>query len=42
MGVKLDLPYQGKDIDWGCSRTGCWEEWLDRAHSTHGSWKVCM
>jgi hypothetical protein len=29
MGVKLLFWYWGRNIDWGCLRTGHWEEYLD-------------
>jgi hypothetical protein len=29
LGVKLGLTHDGKNIDWGCLRTGCWGEYLD-------------
>jgi len=29
MGVKLGIPHYGNNIDGGCFRTGCWEEYLD-------------
>jgi len=29
MGVKLGLTFYGKNTDWGCLRTWCWDEYLD-------------
>jgi len=29
MGVKLGLSHWGKNTDWWCFWTGCWEEYLD-------------
>jgi len=28
MGVNLGLSHEGKNIDWGYPRTGCWGEYL--------------
>jgi len=27
--VQLGLSHYGQNIDWGCFRTGCWDEYLD-------------
>jgi hypothetical protein len=43
MCVKLGLSHQGKKVDWGCMRTGCWGEYLDlRGRKWQGVGEVCI
>jgi hypothetical protein len=37
MGGKLGFSHQGKNIDAGCSRTGCWRRLHEEFHNLYAS-----